>query len=56
MIDSRLAKMFFLHWYRIKPEFEYDRDFDTKMAKWSVYYRDAVGFAAWQPVYGHLVS
>jgi len=55
MIDSKLAKMFLLWWDRIKPEFEYDRDFDTKVAKWSIYCRYQAGWAAWQPIYGHSV-
>ena len=56
MIDSKLAKMFVLWWDRVKPEFAYDRDFDTLMAKWSVYMRYTAGWADWRPIYGHLVS
>lgn len=56
MYDSKLVKMFLLWWDRIKPEFNYDRDFDTLVAKWSTYYRCAVGWADWRPVYGHNVS
>lgn len=56
MIDSKLAKKFLLWWDRVKPEFNQDRDFDTFVAKWSVYMRYNVGWAAWQFVYGHNVS
>jgi hypothetical protein len=55
-IDSRLAKQF-LYWVdRIKPEFAYDRDFDTLVAKWSVYMRYGTGFADWRWCYGQNVA
>ncbi len=53
MIDSKLAKLFFIYWTRVAPEFNYDRDFDTYVSKWSVYKREAADFYAWQPIYGH---
>ncbi len=56
MIDSRLSKRFLLWWDRVKPDFKYDRDFDTMSAKWSVYYRATCGWASWLPVYGHNVT
>jgi len=56
MIDSRLAKQFLMWVDRVKPEFNYDRDFDTFVAKWSVYMRYGVGFGDWRWVYGHLVA
>jgi hypothetical protein len=56
MIDSKLCKMFLVWYDRIKPEFAYDRDFDTLMAKWSVYMRYGLGWADWRFVYGHNVS
>jgi len=56
MLDSKLAKMFLVWWDRIKPEFNYDRDFETYVAKWSVYKRQNVDFYDWRPVYGHNVS
>jgi len=56
MIDSRLAKMFLLWLDRVKPEFNYDRDFETLVAKWSVYARYNCDWADARPIYGHLVS
>lgn len=55
-LDSKLAKQFLLFWDRIKPEFAYDRDFDTMVAKWSVYARYNTQFTGWQHIYGHNVS
>lgn len=55
-IDSTLAKQFLFWWDRIKPEFNYDRDFDTMVAKWSVYYRCATQFTGHQGIYGHSVT
>ena len=55
-LDSKMLKQFILWWDRIKPEFAYDRDFDTMIAKWSVYYRSNTQVAGWHPVYGHNVS
>ncbi len=55
-IDSSLIKQF-LYWVdRVKPEFNYERDFDTFVAKWSVYMRYGVGAADWRFIYGHMVS
>lgn len=56
MADSKLMKMFMIWYDRIKPEFEHDRDFDTKVAKWSVYMRYGLGPAEWRWGYGHNVS
>ena len=56
MLDSRLCKKFLLWWERVKAEFNHDRDFDTFVAKWSVYMRYGVGWADWRPIYGHNVS
>jgi len=55
-IDSKMAKQFLLWWDRIKPEFAYDRDFDTMVAKWSVYTRYNTQFTGWQWIYGHNVT
>ena len=55
-LDSKLAKQFLLFWDRIKPEFAYDRDFDTMVAKWSVYARYNTQFTGWQWAYGHNVT
>ncbi len=55
-LDSRLAKQFLMWIDRIKPEFAFDRDFDTFVAKWSVYMRYGVGYGDWKWVYGHSVS
>lgn len=56
MLDSSLMKECFIWCDRIKPEFNYDRDFDTLVAKWSVYMRYGVGCSDWRSIYGHLVS
>ena len=55
-IDSKLAKQFLLFWDRIKPEFAYDRDFDTMVAKWSVYARYNTQFTGWQFIFGQNVT
>lgn len=54
--DSTLARLFFLWMDRITGGLNYDRDFDTLMAKWSTYERYQCGWADWRPVRGHLVS
>lgn len=56
MIDSKLAKLFLVWWNRVKPEFNYDRDFDTYVAKWSVYFRENPDFYDWRWIYGHLAT
>jgi len=56
MIDSRLSKLFLIWWNRVAPEFNYDRDFDTYVAKWSVYFREYPDFYSWQWCYGHNAS
>ena len=56
MLDSTLAKKFFQFWTRVKPEFNYDRDFDTMVAKWFVYQRCNVSWSDWRPTYGHNVT
>ncbi len=56
LIDSRYAKLF-LKWFdRIGTEFNKDKDFDTYVAKWSVYTRYSFGFSDWTWVYGNNVS
>ena len=56
LIDSRYAKMF-LKWFdRIGVEFNKDKDFDTYVAKWSVYTRYSYGFSDWTWIYGSNVS
>lgn len=56
MIDSRMAKMY-LKWFdRIPTEFNKDKDFDTYVAKWSVYTRYSYGFSDWRWIYGHEVA
>ncbi len=55
-LDSVLAKMFFYWFDRIKGDFNYDRDFDTMVAKWSVYERYNCGFADWRGIYGNKVT
>ena len=56
MIDSELLDEHFFKCVRIAPEFEMDRDFETKVAKWSVYQRISYNYGDWRPVYGSLVS
>jgi hypothetical protein len=56
MIDSRYMKLF-LKWFdRIPTEFNKDKDFDTYIAKWSVYQRYSYGFSDWRWIYGHNAS
>jgi hypothetical protein len=55
-LDSKMSKQFLLFWDRIKPEFAYDRDFDTMVAKWSVYYRANTQFTGHQWIFGHNVT
>lgn len=56
MIDSTMAKMY-LKWFdRIPTEFNKDKDFDTYIAKWSVYTRYSYGFSAWPWIYGNNVA
>ena len=56
MADSELLNEHFFKCIRVAPEFEMDRDFDTKVAKWSVYQRISYNYGEWRAVYGHLVS
>jgi phage major head subunit gpT-like protein len=56
MIDSRMAKMFLKWFNRIPTEFNKDKDFDTYVAKWSVYQRYSFGFSDWPWIYGHNVA
>ena len=56
LIDSRYMKLF-LKWFdRIPVEFNKDKDFDTYIAKWSVYTRYSFGFSGWQWIYGAQVT
>jgi hypothetical protein len=56
MIDSTMAKMY-LKWFdRIPTEFNKDKDFDTYLAKWSVYTRYSYGFSMWSWIYGQNVA
>jgi len=55
MLDSKLCKMFLIFWDRVKEEFNYDRDFETYIAKWSVYARYNADWYDWRMVYGHNV-
>jgi phage major head subunit gpT-like protein len=52
LIDSRFAKMFLKWFNRISPEFNKDKDFDTYVAKWSVYTRYSYGFSDWKWLIG----
>jgi len=56
MVDSKYMKLF-LKWFdRIPTEFNKDKDFDTYVAKWSVYTRYSFGFSDFRWIYGHNVS
>jgi phage major head subunit gpT-like protein len=56
MIDMRMAKLFLKWFNRIPVEFNKDKDFDTYVAKWSVYTRYSYGFSDWSWIYGHNVA
>jgi phage major head subunit gpT-like protein len=56
MIDSKMAKMYLKWFNRIPVEFNKDKDFDTYIAKWSVYTRYSYGFSDWRWVCGNQVS
>lgn len=56
LIDSRYTKLFLKWFNRIPVEFNKDKDFDTYLAKWSVYTRYSYGFSDWKWVYGSNVS
>lgn len=56
MIDSRMAKMFLKWFNRVPVEFNKDKDFETYLAKWSVYTRYSYGFSDWSWIYGHNVA
>ena len=56
LIDSRMAKLFLKWFNRVPTEFNKDKDFDTYVAKWSVYTRYSYGFSDWTWVYGSEVS
>jgi len=53
MIDSRLMKVFNIWWTRVGVEYNYDRDFDNYVKKWSVYYREHPDSYDWRWCYGH---
>jgi len=56
LIDSELASMFLNFFNRIPLELNRDRDFDTYIAKYSVYMRYSLGYSDWRWVFGHNVS
>lgn len=56
MIDSRMAKNYLKWFNRIPVEFNKDKDFDTYVAKWSVYTRYSYGFSDWTWIYGQNVA
>jgi len=56
LIDSRMAKMYLKWFNRIPVEFNKDKDFDTYIAKWSVYTRYSYGFSDWTWILGHNVA
>lgn len=56
MIDSRMAKMYLKWFQRVGTEFNKDKDFDTYIAKWSVYTRYSYGFSGWSWIYGSNVA
>lgn len=56
MADSKMMKMYLKWFNRVPTEFNKDKDFDTYLAKWSVYTRYSYGFSAWSWIYGHAVA
>lgn len=52
-IDSTLLKDCLVWWTRVAPEYNYDRDFDNYVAKWSVYFRENPDVYDWQWIRGH---
>jgi phage major head subunit gpT-like protein len=56
MLDQRMSKMFLKWFNRIPTEFNKDKDFDTYIAKWSVYTRYSYGFSDWTWIFGHNVA
>jgi len=56
MIDSKMSKMFLKWFNRIPTEFNKDKDFDTYIAKWSVYSRYSYGFSDWTWLFGQNVA
>jgi phage major head subunit gpT-like protein len=56
LIDRTLMKQY-LNWFeRIPAEFAKTKDFDTYVAKYSVYNRFSCGFSGWPWIYGHQVA
>ena len=56
LMDNRMAKLYLKWFNRIPTEFNKDKDFDTYLAKWSVYTRYSYGFSNWTWLYGSQVS
>jgi hypothetical protein len=52
-IDKMLMKECLMWWTRVAPEYNYDRDFDNYVAKWSVYLRENPDVYDWQWIFGH---
>ena len=48
VIDKAYMKMFLIWFQRINMEFDQDKDFDSKVAKFSGYERDSQGFSDWR--------
>lgn len=56
LCDTALMKQY-LNWFeRIPAEFGKTKDFDTYVAKFSVYNRFSCGFSGWPWIYGNEVS
>uniref|UniRef100_A0A6H2A183 Putative capsid protein n=1 Tax=viral metagenome TaxID=1070528 RepID=A0A6H2A183_9ZZZZ len=51
MIDTTMMKECIYWWTRIAPEYNYDRDFDNYVSKWSVYFRENPDVYDWQWIY-----
>lgn len=56
MMDSTLLKECVYWWTRVAPEFNYDRDFDNYVSKWSVYYREFPDVYDWRFIWGSLAT
>ncbi len=50
LVDSKRSELIF--YWRVKPEFEKEKDFDTKVHKWSGYMRYSYGYSSVRGIIG----
>lgn len=50
ILDDDLAELIF--WWRVRPEFNRDKNFDTMIQKYIGYMRFSVGYSDWRGIYG----